>query len=82
MYGVHKVWHQLRRDDVTEGPRCTVARLIHPLGLRSVVRRRQVRTTTSAATLSCTADRVNRVSRAQRPNALWVVSTDLTFVAT
>ena len=50
------------------------------LGLRGVVRGRRVKTTTPVAALACPADRVNRVFRAPRPNALWVA--DLTYVAT
>ena len=33
VYGVRKVWHQLRREG-TEVARCTVARLMRQLGLR------------------------------------------------
>ena len=49
------------------------------LGLRGVVRGRGVKTTT-VAKLPYPADRVNRVFRATRPNALWLA--DLTYVAT
>ena len=50
------------------------------LGLRGVVRGRRLKTTTSVSSLLCPADRVNRVFRATRPNALWLA--DLTYVAT
>ena len=59
--------------------RCTVARLMRELGLRGVVRGRKVKTTTPVATLASSADRVNRVFQATRPNALWVA--DLTLGA-
>ena len=65
VYGVRKVWRQLCREGVTLG-RCTVARLMRELGLRGVVRGRRVKTT-PVATLSCPADRVNRVFQAPRP---------------
>ena len=79
VYGVRKVWRQLRREGVVVA-RCTVARLMCELGLRGVVRGRRVKTTTPVATLSCPTDQVNRVFRATRPNALWLA--DLTYVAT
>ena len=50
------------------------------LGLRGVVRGRRVKRTTPVATLPSRADRVNRVFRATRPNALWLAH--LTYVAT
>ena len=79
MYGVRKVWRQLRREGIAVA-RCTVARLMRELGLRGVVRGRRVKTTTPVATLACPSDRVNRVFQAPRPNALWLA--DLTYVAT
>ena len=43
VYGVRKVWHQMRRErfDVA---RCTVARLMKDLGLEGVIRGKKVRT--------------------------------------
>ena len=79
VYGVRKVWRQLHREGIVTA-RCTVARLMRELGLRGVVRGRRVKTTTPVATLACPADRVHRVFRAPRPNALWLA--DLTYVAT
>ena len=79
VYGVRKVWRQLHREGIVVA-RCTVTRLMRELGLRGVVRGRRAKTTTPVATLPCPADRVNRVFRAARPNALWVA--DLTYVAT
>ena len=85
VYGVRKVWRQLRREGVVVA-RCTVARLsdyvcfARELGLRGVVRGQRVNTTTPVATLACPADRVNREFQAPRPNALWLA--DITYVAT
>ena len=79
VYGVRKVWRQLHREGIV-APRCTVARLMRELGFRGVVRGRRVKTTTAVAKLPCPADRVHRVFRAARPNALWLA--DLTYVAT
>jgi transposase InsO family protein len=79
VYGVRKVWRQLRREGVTAA-RCTVARLMAELGLRGVVRGRRAKTTIPAAQLPRPSDRVHRVFTAARPNALWV--SDLTYVAT
>jgi len=79
VYGVRKVWRQLRREGVVVA-RCTVARLMRELGLRGVVQGSGVKTTTRVATLACPADRVNREFQAPRPNALWLA--DITYVAT
>ncbi len=79
VYGVRKVWRELRREGVSVA-RCTVARLMRERGLRGVVRGRGVKTTTPVATQPCPADRVNRVFQTPRPNALWLA--DLTYVAT
>jgi transposase InsO family protein len=79
VYGVRKVWHQLRREG-REVARCTVARLMRSMGLEGVIRGRTVRTTVSDRAVPCPLDRVNRQFRAPRPNALWV--SDFTYVAT
>ena len=73
VYGVRKVWRQLNREAIPVA-RCTVARLMRELGLRGVVRGRRVKTTVAAAESPCPDDRVNRDFRAERPNALWVLS--------
>jgi transposase InsO family protein len=69
VYGVRKVWRQLRRErfDVA---RCTVERLMKRLGLRGVIRGKKVRTTVSNSSVPCPLDRVNRQFRAERPNAV------------
>jgi len=79
VYGVRKVWQQLRREDICVA-RCTVTRLMRELGLRGVVRGRRCRTTIPDTALDRPADRVNRDFKVNRPNALWV--SDLTYVAT
>jgi putative transposase len=78
-YGVRKVWRQLLREGI-EVARCTVARLMRLMGLRGVVRGKQIRTTMSDRALPCPLDRVNRQFQAARPNALWVA--DFTYVST
>jgi putative transposase len=79
VYGVRKVWHQLRRDEVDIG-RDRVARLMGELGLRGVTRLKRVRTTTSAPGSQRPADLVERVFTATAPDRLWVA--DLTYVWT
>jgi putative transposase len=79
LYGVRKVWRQLRREGI-EVARCTVARLMRGSGLHGIVRGKAVRTTVSGKAAPCPLDRVNRDFKASRPNVLWVA--DFTYVAT
>jgi len=79
VYGVRKVWRQLRREGI-EVARCTVARLMGALGLAGAVRGKAMKTTRPDPTAPCPEDRVNRVFQAPRPNALWLA--DFTYVAT
>jgi transposase InsO family protein len=79
VYGVRKVWRQLRREGI-EVARCTVARLMRAMGLQGIVRGKTVRTTKSDKAAPCPLDRVNRNFKASRPNVLWVA--DFTYVAT
>ena len=79
VYGVRKVWRQLRREGVAVA-RCTVARLMRQMGLRGVSRGKEVRTTIPDKAAPCPADKVNRQFQAPRPNALWV--SDFTYVST
>lgn len=76
VYGVRKVWRQLRRERV-DVARCTVQRLMKRLGLRGVVRGKAVRTTVSDPKAPCPLDHVKRQFKADRPNALWV--SDFTY---
>jgi putative transposase len=48
VYGVRKVWRQLRREGIAVA-RCTVARLMRTMSLQGIVRGRTVRTTISNA---------------------------------
>lgn len=79
VYGVRKVWRQLLREGFPVA-RCTVARLMHSMGLQGVIRGKPIRTTISDKTTPCPLDRVNRQFRAARPNMLWL--SDFTYVAT
>lgn len=79
VYGVRKVWRQLRREAIA-APRCQVARLMKRLGLAGAVRGRTVKTTISNPAAPCPRDQVNRQFRAPAPNVLWV--SDFTYVAT
>ena len=79
VYGVRKVWRQLRREGF-DVARCTVVRLMRRMGLKGATRGKAVRTTVSDRAAPCPADRVNRQFQAPRPNALWVA--DFTYVAT
>lgn len=79
VYGVDKVWRQLRREG-TAVARCTVERLMRLRGLQGVRRGKAVRTTMPDPKAVCPQDRVNRQFNADRPNQLWVA--DYTYVST
>lgn len=79
VYGVRKVWKQLRREGFRIA-RCTVERLMRLAGLQGVRRGKAVRTTVPDAKAVCPLDRVNRQFQADRPNQLWVA--DFTYVST
>jgi len=80
VYGVRKVWRQLKREGVAVA-RCTVERLMGDMGLSGAVRGKAFRKTTLAdESRARPADLVNRDFTATRPNQLWVA--DLTYVAT
>jgi len=59
VYGVRKVWHQLKREDMMVA-RCTVERLMKKQGLRGVVRGRRIKTTLPDNLAARPLDRVNR----------------------
>ena len=67
VYGVRKVWHQMRREGHTVA-RCTVARLMHELGIRGVIRGKSQQTTFSNKADVCPRDLVNRQFKAPAPN--------------
>ena len=79
VYGVRKVWRQLRREG-EDIARCTVERLMRSMGLQGVIGGKPVKTTISDKAAPCPLDHVNRQFRAPRPNLLWV--SDFTYVAT
>ena len=79
VYGVRKVWHQMRREGF-DVARCTVARLMKDLGLEGVIRGKKARTTIPDKSQPCPLDRVNRQFRVPAPDMLWV--SDFTYVAT
>lgn len=83
VYGVRKVWRQLKRDkdENREVARCTVARLMAALGLQGAVRGKKfIKTTVTDGVAPRPLDLVVRNFVATRPNQLWVA--DLTYVAT
>jgi putative transposase len=79
VYGVRKVWRQLKREGF-DVARCTVARLMKAMGLQGVVRGKRMKTTINDKAIPCPLDKVNRQFAADRPNKLWV--SDFTYVAT
>ena len=79
VYGVRKVWHQMRREGF-DVARCTVARLMKELGLEGIIRGKKHRTTIPDKSQPCPLDKVNRQFKAPAPNMLWV--SDFTYVAT
>lgn len=79
VYGVRKVWHQMRREGF-DVARCTVARLMKEMGIEGVIRGKKVKTTIPDKSAPCPMDRVNRKFRVPAPNMLWV--SDFTYVST
>jgi transposase InsO family protein len=79
VYGVRKVWRQLKREGF-DVARCTVSRLMRDMGLQGVIRGKSVKTTVSDKAAPCPLDHVNRQFKAPRPNVLWL--SDFTYVAT
>jgi putative transposase len=80
VYGAHKLWKAARRAGHDVG-RDQVARLMRQLGIEGVSRmRKKVFTTKADPDATRAPDLVNRLFRANRPDALWV--TDLTYVPT
>ena len=79
VYGVEKVWKQLRRER-TEVGRDRVARLMAELELVGAVRGKTWRTTIPGQVERRPADLVERNFTANSPNRLWAA--DLTYVST
>ncbi|GJG84839.1 transposase [Gemmatimonadetes bacterium T265] len=79
VYGVRKVWQQLRREGERVA-RCTVARLMRAEGLRGIVRGGRVRTTRPVEDpAAAPQDLVQRQFTAERPNQLWLA--DFTYAS-
>ena len=76
VYGVRKVWRQLKREQFKIA-RCTVERLMKKLGIQGVVRGAKCWTTKSDDRLYRPSDLVKREFSASRPNQLWVA--DITY---
>ena len=79
VYGVRKVWHELRRQDHPVA-RCTVERLMRADGLRGISRTKSPRTTRPGPVGDRPADLVARQFHPEAPNTLWVA--DLTYIRT
>src|ERR1700732_4506293 len=79
VYGVRKVWRQLKREGF-DVARCTVSRMMRDMGLQGVIRGNPVRTTISDKAAPGPPDPPNRQFKAPRPNVLWL--SDFTYVAT
>ncbi|MEP3301147.1 MAG: IS3 family transposase, partial [Roseibium sp.] len=79
VYGVRKVWHQLRREGL-DVARCTVARLMKDMDIQGIIRGKPHKTTIPDKKQPCPLDKVNREFRVPAPNMLWV--SDFTYVAT
>lgn len=79
VYGVRKVWRQLKREKIAAA-RCTVGRLMSEMGLKGAIRGRKYKTTMPEEAATRPLDLVVRNFKATRPNQLWVA--DLTYVAT
>ena len=79
VYGVRKVWWQLRREGF-DVARCTVARLMKSMGIQGIIRGKPHRTTIPDKKAPSPLDKVNRQFRMPAPNMLWV--SDFTYVAT
>ena len=63
VYGIRKVWHQMRREGF-DIARCTVARLMKDIGIEGVIRGSKVRTTIPDKSQPCPLDKVNRQFKA------------------
>nr|WP_105420391.1 MULTISPECIES: IS3 family transposase [Neorhizobium] len=59
VYGVRKVWRQLKREGF-DVARCTVARLMRSMSLQGIIRGKPIRATFSDKTAPSPLDRVNR----------------------
>ena len=76
VYGVRKVWRQLRREGVAVA-RCTVARLMRRMGLQGAVRGRRVKTTHAPVHSERPDDRAESGVQGQPPECAVGVGLDL-----
>ncbi len=79
VYGVRKVWHQMRREGF-DIARCIVVRLMKEIGIEGVIGGKKPRRTIPDKALPCPLDGVNRQFHAPVPNVPWI--SDFTYVAT
>lgn len=79
VYGVRKVWRQLRREGF-DIARCSLGRLMKGQGIQGIIRGKPHRTTIPDRSAPRPPDKVNRQFRVPAPNMLWV--SDFTYVAT
>jgi putative transposase len=80
VYGVRKVWRQLRREGI-DVARCTVERLMRELGIAGAAAgRKKPRTTVPGAAGERPADLLDRDFTAPAPNRRWVAG--ITYVPT
>ena len=69
VYGVRKVWRQLRREGF-DIARCSVGRLMKGLGIQGIIRGKPHRTTIPDRSAPRPLDKVNRQFRVPAPNML------------
>jgi hypothetical protein len=62
VYGVRKVWRQLKREGFNVA-RCTIARLMRSMSLQGIIRGKPIRTTFSDKTAPCPLDRLTDSSK-------------------
>jgi putative transposase len=79
VYGIEKIWHQLRREGHTVG-RDQVARIMRSEGISGIRRGAKAPFTTIPGDVDDRPDRVKRNFTAPAPNRVWVA--DLTYVRT
>ncbi len=79
VYGVRKVWRQMRREG-SAVTRCKVERLMQHLSLQGVLCGKPIRTAVQDKAAPCPLDQVNRVFHVLAPNRLWL--SDFTYVST
>jgi len=73
VYGVRKVWRQLKREGF-EVARCIGARLMRSMSLQGIVRGKPIRTPFSDKKAPSPVDRVKRQFKAPAPNRLCRIS--------